>query len=192
VTRFTVSSEALWSEHQKERKGLSNLYQEFALMLHLFWWNVSIVYRLFLCLSIDLSLHSLGKSTLWLVFAALSSASDFHDVELLKSIIVFNNWNATYTLARNLVWNQEEKLIYLACLEDFNKYENLRIIQIDCVAFGNTLRNMLYQRRSSNGGMISDSQFNLVLGTIWVREKLPQTKTGLPWIYNLHDDQRNP
>jgi hypothetical protein len=53
--------------------------------------------------------------------------------------------------------------MYLTRLKDFDKYENLRIIQIDRVAFGNTLRNMLYQRRSRNGGMISNSQFNLVL-----------------------------
>ena len=53
--------------------------------------------------------------------------------------------------------------MYSTRLEDFDKYENLRIIQIDRVTFGNTLRNMLYQGRSRNGGMISNSQFNLVL-----------------------------
>ena len=53
--------------------------------------------------------------------------------------------------------------MYFTRLKDFDKYKNLRIIQIDRVAFRNTLRNMLYQRRSRNGGMVSNSQFNLVL-----------------------------
>ena len=56
-----------------------------------------------------------------------------------------------------------KKLKYLTRLKDLDKYENLRIIQIDRVAFGNTLRNMLYQRWSRNGSMISHSQFNFVL-----------------------------
>ena len=70
--------------------------------LHLFRWNTSIVYCRFLRLSIDFFSHRLGNSTLWLVFTTMSSASDFHNIEFLKSIIVFNNWDATYTLVRIL------------------------------------------------------------------------------------------
>ena len=47
--------------------------------------------------------------------------------------------------------------MHLTRLKNLDKYENLRIIQIDRVAFWNTLRNMLYQRRSRDGGMISNS-----------------------------------
>ena len=45
----------------------------------------------------------------------------------------------------------------LTRLEYFNKYEDLRIIQIDSVAFRNTLRDILYQCRSRDGGVISNS-----------------------------------
>jgi hypothetical protein len=40
----------------------------------------------------------------------------------------------------------------LTRLEDFDKYEDVGIVQIDSVTFGNTLRNMLYeyQCRSRN------------------------------------------
>ena len=51
----------------------------------------------------------------------------------------------------------------LTRLEDFDKYKDVGIVQIDSVTFGNTLRDMLYQCRLRNGGMIYNSQFNPVL-----------------------------
>ena len=47
--------------------------------------------------------------------------------------------------------------MYFTHLENFDKYEDLRVIQIDRVTFRNTLRNILYQRWSRDGGMISNS-----------------------------------
>jgi len=100
------------------------------------------------------------NSALCLAFTVLSPTSDFHDIEFLQSIIVFDDRYATYTLAPppNVLFILYQKWPWFETrLEDFDKYEDLRIIQIDSVAFRNTLRYMLYQRRSRNGSMISNS-----------------------------------
>jgi hypothetical protein len=70
------------------------------------------------------------------------------------------------------------ELISLTHLKDFHKYENLRVIQIDRVAFGNTLCNMLYQCRSRNSCMISNSQFDFVLEFCFESEINYQKMTG--------------
>ena len=45
----------------------------------------------------------------------------------------------------------------LTRLKYFNKYEDLRIIQIDSMAFRNILRDILYQCRSRDGSVIPNS-----------------------------------